>query len=264
MKVDTSGDSKLKVGLDVIDNQHKILFDLIKDLKHAIGTNANTKIMDALLCVLLNYAFNHFETEEEYLTNHNDFKEHCFEHYLLIKRLHAFINDTRNNRINEGQAPSIFLEEWLLDHIQRFDKPFFSDDSVHQFLISESVTVDDYTVVSEERRRHKRIPFNEVVDGHIVTHFYNATQLFAGKAKIIDMSPGGLQLRSNSDHKIDDLLIVSCGIGRTFNMKEKVKVKTANGLFYGVEFIAPAKETITFFNELYGAVHLNRSKMVQS
>ncbi len=264
MKANTNWDSSLTVGLDVVDNQHKILFDLIKDLKHTIGTNANIKILDALLSVLLNYAFNHFKSEEEYLINHSDFKEHCFEHYLLIKRLHAFINEIRNNRINKDKTPSAFLEEWLLDHIKRFDKPFFSDDSVIQFLIRESKTVDDYSLIFEERRQNKRIPFSEVVDGSIVTHYYNATQLFAGKAKIIDMSPGGLRLRSNNEFKIDDLMVVSCGIGRSFNMIEKVQVKSANAPFYGVEFISPAKETTTFFKEFDGAVHSNRAKMVQS
>jgi len=263
MNTNNIWDSTLKVGNDIIDNQHNILFDLIKDLKHAIGVGANIKNLDALLSVLLNYAFNHFQTEEEYFRKHNDYKEHCLEHYTLIKRLFAFIADIRNSRIKNDRTVSDFLEEWLLDHIKRFDKPFFIHETEDQFSISESLPVDDYDLTFEERRYCQRISYNEVVDGNIVTHYYNATQLSSGKAKIVDMSPGGLKLRSNSDHSIDDLLIVSCSIGSTFKMKEKVKVISANGHFYGVKFISPARETIAFFEELYGSVYLNRAKLTQ-
>jgi hemerythrin len=63
MNSKTLWDPKMKVGSDIIDNQHKVLFDLIKDLNNAIRAGANMRILDTLLGVLLNYAFQHFEIE---------------------------------------------------------------------------------------------------------------------------------------------------------------------------------------------------------
>ena len=71
MNTNMHWNSKLKVGSDIIDNQHKVLFDLIKDLNNAIKTGVSIRILDSLLGVLQDYAFQHFQTEEEY------FKKTC-------------------------------------------------------------------------------------------------------------------------------------------------------------------------------------------
>lgn len=261
MKTNTQWNSKLKVGSEVIDNQHKVLFELIKDLNNAIQAGASVRVVDVLLGVLRDYAFQHFQTEEDYFTTHTDFTRHCLEHYALIKKLNAFILDFRNNRTKEGKEPSAFLEDWLVKHIERFDIPFFSHETVNTRLMFEHEPIDEFDADREKRRLHKRLPHNEVVDDDIHAHVYNATKLKSGKAKIVNMSPGGLMLSSANDHAIDDLLIVSCNIGKNFKMEEKVKVKAAHDQTYGVQFVAPAPETIEFFTKLYGAVHLNRSRI---
>ncbi len=250
----------LSIGSDIIDNQHKILFDLIKDLNNAISVGASIRIVDVLLGVLRDYAFQHFQTEEECIKKHSEYTSHCLEHYALIKKLNVFILDFRNNRILGDKTPSSFLEDWLYDHIERFDKPFLSHETAKLGLFSGSATVDEFDADVEQRRRHKRIPHNEVVDGDILAHCYNATRFRSGKAKIINMSPGGLMLSSSSDHEIMDLLIVSCSIGRVFKMEEKVVVKSVHDRMYSVEFISPTLETVDFFTKLYGSVHLNRAK----
>ncbi len=261
MKESTRWDAQLKVGSEVIDNQHKVLFELIKDLNNAMQAGASVRVVDVLLGVLRDYAFQHFQTEEDYFATHTDFTKHCLEHYALIKRLNVFILDFRNNRIKDDKGPSAFLEDWLFKHIERFDIPFFSHATVNVCLLHGHEPIDKFDADREKRRLHKRLPHNEVVDGDIHAHVYNATKLKSGKAKIVNMSPGGLMLSSTSDHAIDDLLIVSCNIGKNFKMEEKVKVKAAHDQTYGVQFVAPAQETIEFFTKLYGAVHLNRSKI---
>ncbi len=261
MKENIRWDAQLKVGSEVIDNQHKVLFELIKDLNNAMHAGASVRIVDVLLGVLRDYAFQHFQTEEDYFANHADFTRHCLEHYALIKKLNVFILDFRNNRIQGVQKSSAFLDDWLFEHINRFDIPFFFHETVKVRLLHEHEPIDEFDADREKRRLHKRLPHNEVVDDDILAYVYNATKLKSGKAKIINMSPGGLMLSSASNHAIDDLLIVSCSIGKNFKMEEKVKVKAAHDQMYGVQFVAPAPETIEFFTKLYGAVHLNRSKI---
>jgi hemerythrin len=261
MNAKTQWDPKLKVGSDVIDNQHKVLFDLIKDLNNAISVGASIRILDTLLGVLLNYAFQHFETEEEYFKSHGDYTSHCLEHYALIKKLNAFIVDFRNNRHDGDRTPSEFLENWLLEHIKFYDKPFLADDTVDLSLMKDSDQIDEFEPTSKDRRHYKRIPHNEVIDGDIRVHCYNTTQLKGSTATIVDMSMGGLMLNSTGHHQINDLLIISCSIGSNFKMKEKVEVKTASDKNYGVEFISPAPETLDFFTKLYGAVHLSHARL---
>lgn len=250
-------DSKLKVGSDIIDNQHQVLFDLIKDLNNAISTEVSIRVVDVLLGVLRDYAFQHFQTEEDLFQKHTDYTIHCLEHYSLIKKLNTFIHDFRNNRTKGEPTPSVFLEHWLFEHIEKFDKPFFAHETVSAPLSIESGAIDEFDANFKERRRHKRIPSNDVVDENIQAHCYNATKLKNGMADIVNLSTGGLLLRSHMTHEIDDLLIVNCRIGRTFKMKEKVKVITTHDQMYGVQFISPSPETIEFFTELYGAVHMN-------
>lgn len=261
MNAKTQWDPKLKVGSDVIDNQHKVLFDLIKDLNNAVRVGASVRILDTLLGVLLNYAFQHFETEEEFFQSHRDYTRHCLEHYTLIKQLNAFIVDFRNNRRDGDRTPSEFLEGWLHTHIEQFDKPFLAHDTVDLGLMKESDQIDEFEPDSKDRRHHKRIHHDAVIDGEIGVHCYNATQLRGGMATIVDMSLGGLMLNSEGHHQVKDLLILNCSIGSNFKMKEKVEVKTANDKKYGVEFISPAPETLDFFTKLYGSVHLSRARL---
>ena len=257
-------DSKLKVGSDIIDNQHKVLFDLIKDLNNATETVVNIKVIDVLLGVLRDYAFQHFQTEEEHFQKHSDYTIHCLEHYSLIKKLNTFIHDVRNNRTKSGQSPSVFLENWLFEHIEKFDKPFFTHTSVGVSFSTNFDPKDAFDPNFKERRYHKRMLCTDVVDENIQAHCYNATKLKSGMADIVNLSVGGLMLSSATPHEIDDLLIVSCRIGRTFNMKEKVSVKSAHDQMYGVEFISPSRETVVFFTELYGSIHMNSSRYIDS
>jgi hemerythrin len=261
MNMQTQWDSKLKVGSDVIDNQHKVLFDLIKDLNNAIRVGASVRILDTLLSVLLTYAFQHFETEEELFKNHSGYTKHCLEHYALIKKLNAFIVDFRNNRRDGDRTPSEFLEEWLRSHIEQLDKPYLAHDTVNLTLMIDTGKVDAFEPETQDRRHHKRIPHNEVVDGEIRVDCYNATKLKNSAATIVDMSPGGIMMQSGAHHDINDLLIVSCSIGKTFKMKEKAEVVTASDKMYGLRFLSPAPETTEFFTKLYGAVHLSHTKL---
>ncbi len=264
MNTNTLEKSKLEVGSDIIDNQHKVLFDLIKDLNNAFRTGVSIRVVDVLLGVLRDYAFKHFQTEEEHLVKHADYTMHCLEHYALVKTLNTFIHEFRNNRPTGEPSPSVFLERWLFEHIEKFDKPCFAHESTIESLLSKSDPIDTFDPNFKERRQYKRIHRNDIVDENIQVHCYNATKLKSGMADIVNLSTGGFMLKSPRVHEVDDLLIVSCKIGRTFKMKEKVKVKTARDQMYGVQFISPNPETLVFFTELYGSVHMNKSSYTES
>jgi hemerythrin-like metal-binding protein len=252
-------DAELKTGIDILDNQHKVMFDLIKDLSNAIQVGVDKKILDTLLGVLRDYAFHHFQTEEDLFAEHRSFEEHCLEHYKLIKQLNGFILDFRNNR----GLPSVssFLEDWLIVHIKQRDLPTFKPQPESIPAMIDDLMIDDFDTFTEERRRSIRLSSDEVVDGEILANCYNATRLKSSRARITNLSPGGLKLEETSGNEVSDLLIVTCSIGKNFKMKEKVIVKSVQGKACGVEFIAPGEETVHFLTNLYGSVHLNRAKI---
>lgn len=259
MNTNTFEADKLEVGIDVIDNQHKVLFDLIKDLDNAHRNGVNIGVIDVLLGVFRDYVFMHFQTEEDHLAKDDDYTNHCLEHYTLVKQLNTFIHEFKNNRMKGQPPPSDFLERWLLDHIEKFDKPGFADESAIESLSALSDPVDSFEPKFEEKRQHRRIRGKDVVDGDIQVHCYNATKLKNGTAEIVNLSSGGLQLRSSNNHEVGDLLVVSCKIGSNFKMKEKVKVQSVRAPLYGVQFISPARETLVFITELYGSLHMSKT-----
>lgn len=258
----TQWDSQLQIGSDLIDNQHQIIFGIIKDTRIAINSGANIRVIDALLGVLLNYFFHHFNSEEEFMRSHPDYDKHRLEHYAFIKKLNKYIDNFRNKRLSNEQASENFLVNLWIDHIENFDQPFLAQNDGAANLENLTIQTGDFKDDDvQDKRQHRRILHNQVVDGKILADCYNETRLLRRKASIIDMSPGGLKFQSTGNHMVDDLLIITCSIGTNFNLKEKAKVVSARNHNYGVEFIAPAKETLRFFTQLYGSVFLNRIPM---
>ncbi len=58
-----------KIGLPVIDSQHKRLFKLIDELNEAIETGPEITDVEELLAGLKQYATRHFQLEEKYMVN---------------------------------------------------------------------------------------------------------------------------------------------------------------------------------------------------
>ncbi|MEE4243174.1 MAG: bacteriohemerythrin [Desulfopila sp.] len=246
-------DESLRVGVEVIDNQHKILFDLANDLHNAVNTGAGRQVVDTLFSVIVNYSFKHFTTEEELVDDLGNYQDHCCQHYKLIKQLHQYVLDFRNNR-TDGIGPGEFLETWLLGHIREYDIPAL-EPKVETIAFQEVDSFDEFSDQEKERRLHKRIRSSKIVDGDIVGHLYNANNMKTGTATVMDLSVGGLRISTKQRLDVDDLLIISCMVGKNFKMREKLRVVSRHEEFYGVEFVAPSEETRRFLTELCGAIH---------
>jgi hemerythrin len=255
MKKNTKWDQELNVGVGLIDNQHKIIIDLINDLGAASAVMADRRVIDTLLDVIENYVFRHFEAEEELFVNHNGSLEHSLEHYELIKEFRKFRLSFRN-RSSSGKSTSIFLEQWFISHIKEQDIPFFIGIIKRKEEKTEKFLIDEYPFEIKERRRHKRIKSKKITDNNIVALCYNTSNLKKTNTTIIDISLSGMQISSSEPHAVNDLLVVSCSIGKNFKMKEKMKVVTATDTFYGAEFINLSPASEKFLIELYGSVNI--------
>jgi hemerythrin len=250
MKNIVKWNQELNVGIGLIDNQHKIIFDLINDLGVASEAMADRRVIDTLLNVIENYVFRHFEAEEELFVNQQGASEHCLHHYGLIKDFRTLRLGFRNRNTADNNT-SVFLEQWFFTHIKEQDIPFFIRIANGG---EERITAEGYLLETAEKRRHMRIDRDKISDNDIWAYCYNTSNLKSNHVAIVDISLGGLRINSSDPFSVGDFLVVSCNIGRNFTLKEKVKVLNAADQFYGAEFINLPPTTEKFLVELYGSV----------
>lgn len=126
--------NKHSVGIEEIDEQHKVLFDIINDIYICI-INKNYSILDKLLLKIIVYITNHFKTENEYLLKlseniTSDLKQfviaHITEHEtfvdILTKKIEDYILYDKMILIDIA----IFLNNWLNNHVIYDDVVLFN------------------------------------------------------------------------------------------------------------------------------------------
>lgn len=113
----------LHTGFGVIDSQHQTFFTLLQRLRQKELKN-NQKDLSELINELHLYTLYHFETEEALLEQHNlpAIEEHKEQHQLMVEKIEEFRlqNITDSHLLAEQMCD--FLEEWLIEHIQKRDK----------------------------------------------------------------------------------------------------------------------------------------------
>lgn len=248
-------DPELNVGIGLIDNQHKIILDLINDLGSACEALADRKVIETLLDVLENYVFHHFEAEEKLIHHHVTSQQHYLEHYGLIKEFRKIRLGFRNRSTVENDATS-FLNQWFLAHITEHDIPLFGSIAAGGEGQDEERIIDEYPFEVTERRRHKRIQNHKITDEAIVAECYNTANLKETIATVLDISLGGMRLSSSEPFDVGNLLVVSCRIGTSFKLREKTRIINVAGDCYGTEFINLSPVAEKFLIELYGAVNV--------
>ncbi len=136
---------KYSVGFDEIDNQHKVLVDLINKLEDIYENRNNYKdfegMLDKVMVELKNYTILHFSTEEVLMQmfTYGDFETHkqSHDHFIsliseqrniilqLIKEKQGKDEKTveRHNKEIYQRVEKItdFLQKWLLNHIMKSD-----------------------------------------------------------------------------------------------------------------------------------------------
>lgn len=119
---------EFKTGIDIIDGQHKRLFEIADEtyklLKNEFITDKYDKIVH-LIEELKEYTSFHFKTEEDYMEsiNYKRMFTQKIEHQAFIKKL----DEIDLNKIDENQEEYIlellnFLNDWLVNHICTNDK----------------------------------------------------------------------------------------------------------------------------------------------
>lgn len=114
------------IDLNIIDQQHKKWIDFINVLYLSFKNEASINEINENILKLLDYTDYHFGFEEKYL---EDFKcgnaeNHKFEHEQFINKIKEYQNMIENGEYNAVYALIVYLNGWILNHIQNDDKDY--------------------------------------------------------------------------------------------------------------------------------------------
>jgi hemerythrin len=114
--------SRFEVGIEVIDGQHRHLFELIGRLQDALTLGKEIDQLVESLKDLVRYTEHHFATEERLMDEIGAAAErHRSEHQRLLEGLMRFTVKLDTATVSES---SHFLQDWLFKHIDEVDRPF--------------------------------------------------------------------------------------------------------------------------------------------
>lgn len=118
-----------RLGINSIDEQHKVLFDLINQLYRAYGTDKSRDNIKKVLTELINYTVYHFGNEEKLFEKigYQHTPKHIAQHKKFVDKVLAFQTEFDNGDISVALDIVHFLQDWLVMHIMKSDKAYVAD-----------------------------------------------------------------------------------------------------------------------------------------
>ena len=118
------------VGVEKIDRQHRHLFEIINKLIDRSGSSSDSKLVSETLTEMLNYAKEHFTTEEELMQEYGypEIESHKEQHIYFFKTTAELSINALNKQSMVSREIVEFLKLWLTLHILKCDmkyKEFF-------------------------------------------------------------------------------------------------------------------------------------------
>jgi len=112
-------------GVDIPDEQHKTLFDMLNALHDAVPGN-DRKVIGECLDTLINFVVEHFKTEEKMMQEkgYDGYEAHKAEHEKLISTCAEIQKSFHENNTEITQDTTAFVKKWLDDHIPKTDMPY--------------------------------------------------------------------------------------------------------------------------------------------
>ena len=115
--------AKLSVGVEPIDNQHRILVETLNELHRAVMQGETRNSTAPLLRSLLAYTRDHHAAEEQMMANVNypELKQHQSLHRELRQMLQGFLASIDRGETAINVDSLYTLRDGLTNHIQRVD-----------------------------------------------------------------------------------------------------------------------------------------------
>jgi len=112
------------INVDKIDEQHKTLIGIIRELYDVKELGGDEKTCKAIMKKLTDYTSYHFEFEEEYMESieYPDINRHRSEHARLTDEVFEVINQVNMGHRILADDMFDFLNDWLINHILKTDQ----------------------------------------------------------------------------------------------------------------------------------------------
>jgi hemerythrin-like metal-binding protein len=114
------------VGIDVIDNDHKKLINLINQFQTASLHSTGDQFERDALNELVDYTVFHFQREEEMLQKNNypDFDAHKKEHEAMVTKVKTMVEVFNQDKDKVIDDLLDYLKKWLINHINGTDQAY--------------------------------------------------------------------------------------------------------------------------------------------
>ena len=128
---------KFSVGVDICDNQHKGLIEILNNLHKNMKQGKAKEIIGNTIDELIQYTEKHFKTEEDLFEQYKypEKESHNKEHHDFIKKVVEFRSDFESGQILISVNLLQFLKTWLFNHISVVDKKY------GRFFISKNISI---------------------------------------------------------------------------------------------------------------------------
>ena len=123
------------VGVALFDEQHRRLIDMLNRLIRDPDATTNSETVSDLLTDLTRYAQEHFNAEEDRMTEYGypALEEHRRQHDAFREKVARLCVATVEGEASVPQDLLAYLQRWLIRHILQADmafKPFFEQQGV--------------------------------------------------------------------------------------------------------------------------------------
>ncbi|MES9992509.1 MAG: bacteriohemerythrin [Candidatus Thiodiazotropha sp.] len=118
----------LSVGIEEIDEQHKMLVSLVNKMHEAIHQRHGSDVVKGILGDLADYTRIHFAVEESLMRilNYPDYENHKEIHEELLQSVSDLQEKVATGKTAIGFELMHFLKTWLTKHIMEEDMEYSS------------------------------------------------------------------------------------------------------------------------------------------
>ncbi len=116
----------LSVGIEEIDEQHKVLVDLVNQMHEAIHQRHGSDVVIGILGTLAEYTRIHFAVEESLMRilNYPGYEQHKEIHEELLHTVQDLQEKVASGKRSIGFELMHFLKTWLTKHIMEEDMQY--------------------------------------------------------------------------------------------------------------------------------------------
>ena len=114
------------IGIAEIDEQHKILVDIVNKFISAKMEGKQNDVFKETLTDIVDYTKYHFTSEENHMTVNKYFglHEHKKQHQVLINQIVNVLNHLKEGKVNVDDELISLLQSWLIIHMMEHDKEY--------------------------------------------------------------------------------------------------------------------------------------------